>query len=95
MKFSRLALVIGFAAGYVLGARAGQQRYVQIVNRAERVWNSKFVTKQRENVADFVDEYVPGVVKNTASGLGQVASGVGTMLLGKGPREQRAKGSTQ
>jgi hypothetical protein len=33
----KLILVVGFAAGYVLGTRAGRQRYEQIAQAARRV----------------------------------------------------------
>lgn len=34
---SKTSLLIGFAAGYVLGSRAGRERYEQIVGGAQRV----------------------------------------------------------
>jgi hypothetical protein len=36
----KAAFVVGVAVGYVLGARAGRQRYEQIKGQASRVWNS-------------------------------------------------------
>jgi hypothetical protein len=36
----KLSFVVGVAAGYVLGARAGQQRYEQIKKQANKVWSS-------------------------------------------------------
>ena len=35
------SLAVGFAAGYVLGAKAGRKRYDQIVKVSSKVWNSK------------------------------------------------------
>ena len=35
------SLAVGFAAGYVLGAKAGRKRYDQIVKVGSKVWNSK------------------------------------------------------
>jgi hypothetical protein len=34
---AKVSLAVGFAAGYVLGARAGRQRYEQIAEAARRV----------------------------------------------------------
>jgi hypothetical protein len=34
----KIALVIGGAAGYVLGARAGRERYEQIIRQAKSLW---------------------------------------------------------
>ena len=36
----KIALVIGGAAGYVLGARAGHERYEQIVRQAKALWQN-------------------------------------------------------
>ena len=51
--------VIGAAAGYVLGSKAGRKRYHQIVNAAQAVANSP-VTKQvtqsaRKAIANKID----------------------------------------
>ena len=36
----KIALLVGGAAGYVLGARAGRERYEQIVSQARGLWQS-------------------------------------------------------
>jgi hypothetical protein len=36
----KIALVVGGAAGYVLGARAGRERYEQIVRQAKALWEN-------------------------------------------------------
>ncbi|GGH50211.1 hypothetical protein [Microbacterium album] len=42
----KLGLVIGLGAGYVLGARAGRQRYEQIKTQALKVWSLDPVQEQ-------------------------------------------------
>jgi hypothetical protein len=42
----KVGLVIGLAAGYVLGARAGRERYEQIKSQALKVWNLDPVQEQ-------------------------------------------------
>lgn len=42
----KVGLVLGLAAGYVLGARAGRGRYEQIKQKAVEVWNLPPVQKQ-------------------------------------------------
>ena len=37
---SKPAFLIGAAAGYVLGARAGRERYEQIVSKAQELWGN-------------------------------------------------------
>ena len=54
-------LVIG-AVGYVLGSRAGRERYEQIKRQATKAWNKPVV----QNAADNVEH----AVKNTASDVG-------------------------
>lgn len=39
----KLALVVGLAAGYVLGSRAGRQRYEEIVSTARKVGSNPTV----------------------------------------------------
>ncbi|MGL5909172.1 MAG: protoporphyrinogen oxidase, partial [Phycicoccus sp.] len=42
----KVSFIAGVAVGYVLGARAGRQRYEQIRRTSEKVWNSGPVQKQ-------------------------------------------------
>ena len=42
----KLTFLAGMAAGYVLGAKAGRQRYEQIRRTSGKVWNSQPVQKQ-------------------------------------------------
>ena len=42
----KIGIVVGLAAGYVLGARAGQERYEQIKEGFLKVWNTDPVQKQ-------------------------------------------------
>lgn len=75
MKFStKLSLIAGIAAGYVLGARAGRQRYEQIAAGAQKLWESKPVQKQADKVTGLVEQYVPQVVESGFSLLGKGAS---------------------
>lgn len=39
----KLAVAVGFAGGYVLGSRAGRQRYEEIVSQARKLWGSQTV----------------------------------------------------
>ncbi|WP_159500669.1 hypothetical protein [Microbacterium sp. 18062] len=48
----KVGLVIGLAAGYVLGTRAGRERYEQIKEQAEKVWNLDPVQKQVAKVQE-------------------------------------------
>jgi hypothetical protein len=48
----KLTFIAGLAAGYVLGARAGRQRYEQIARTSGKVWNSGPVQKQVVNAKE-------------------------------------------
>ena len=49
----KAGLVVGLAVGYVLGSRAGRQRYEQIKSQALKVWNMEPVQKQVGKAKDF------------------------------------------
>ena len=65
----KIGLVIGLAAGYVLGARAGRERYNQIAKFASSVWNTAPVQKQVGKAKEFAKSSamaLPGAVWDTA-----------------------------
>lgn len=43
---AKFSFLLGAAAGYVLGARAGRQRYEQIKSGAQQIWRSQPVQSQ-------------------------------------------------
>lgn len=43
---SKFSFLLGAAAGYVLGARAGRQRYEQIKSGSQQLWQSRPVQNQ-------------------------------------------------
>ena len=49
----KAGLVIGLAIGYVLGTRAGRERYEQIKTQWLKVWNTEPVQSQVGKVKDF------------------------------------------
>ncbi|KAB1645014.1 YtxH domain-containing protein [Gulosibacter chungangensis] len=88
---SKLALVVGLAAGYVLGARAGRERYDQIAAGAKSVWNSGPVQKQVDNVQGLTGKYVPKAVESSFRGLGKLVSGLVSKILGSGSKSSASK----
>lgn len=65
----KLGLLIGFGAGYVLGARAGRQRYDQIMAKAQNFWNDPRVqekTSQATDVAKDKAGHAAGVAREKA-----------------------------
>jgi len=54
----KLSMAVGFAAGYVLGARAGRQRYEQITQVAHKVWEHPTVQSAAGVVGAQASEFV-------------------------------------
>ncbi|WP_240739780.1 YtxH domain-containing protein [Leucobacter triazinivorans] len=71
----KIAFVLGAAVGYVLGSRAGRERYEQIKRGAQKVWNTEPVQKGvglvRDAAQTRVDEAKAVVVR---AGKGAVAA---------------------
>jgi hypothetical protein len=57
----KAALVVGMAAGYVLGTRDGRGRYEQIKSQADRLWNDPTVQKNVAQAQGVVKEKAPQV----------------------------------
>ncbi len=65
----KIGLIVGLGAGYVLGTRAGRERYEQIKTQWLKVWNMDPVQERVEQVKGFVGDKaaaVPGAVWNGA-----------------------------
>jgi hypothetical protein len=57
----KILLVVGLGVGYMLGSRAGRERYDQIVAKAQQFWNDPRVKSQVNNAQDFVKDKAPDV----------------------------------
>ena len=60
--FSKTTLMAGFAAGYVLGARAGRERYEQIKAGATRFAQNPKVQAAADKAQDAVGQQAATVV---------------------------------
>ncbi len=67
-------LVTGIAVGYVLGARAGRERYVEIKRSMARLWNDPRVQQQVKQAETFAKEKTPEVVDFLSDGAKKVAA---------------------
>ena len=77
----KVGLVIGLAAGYVLGSRAGRERYEQIKAQAEKVWNLEPVQEQVEKAKEFAKSSamaLPSTLWDSAVKVTKAASVKGT-----------------
>lgn len=53
---SKVTVLAAAAAGYVMGARAGRERYEQIREQAQRVWGDPRVQQKKAEAQDLARE---------------------------------------
>jgi hypothetical protein len=75
----KVSFVLGAAAGYVLGTRAGQKRYDQIKSRATQLWSSEPVQSRVEIAKQTVTDQAPAV----AAKLGDAAKSASSTVKEK------------
>ncbi len=89
----KITLLVGGAAGYVLGTRAGRERYEQIKSQAQSLWNNPKVQHKAAQAQDYAKDKAP-VVKDkaaeAASGAASAAKDAGSAAKDKvsGPDDQ-------
>lgn len=74
----KIGLVVGIGVGYVLGTRAGRERYEQIKTQWLKVWNLDPVQDQVEKVKGYVGDKaaaVPGAIWTGVQKVVKSASG--------------------
>jgi hypothetical protein len=59
----KILFIAGLGVGYVLGTKAGRERYEQIAAVAGRFWGSPLVQKQVDTVEGFVRDKAPDVAE--------------------------------
>ena len=57
----KILFVAGLGLGYVLGTRAGREKYEELRTAALKVWNDPRVQKAADSVEDFVKDKAPDV----------------------------------
>lgn len=77
----KAGLVVGLAIGYVLGTRAGRERYEQIKKQWLKVWSAEPVQAQVDKVKDFARSQamaLPSTLWDSAVKVTQAAGSKGT-----------------
>lgn len=77
----KAGLVVGLAVGYVLGTRAGRERYEQIKEQWLKVWNLPPVQEQVDKAKEFAKSTamaLPSTLWESAVKVSQAATSKGT-----------------
>ncbi|MBO9625050.1 MAG: hypothetical protein J7484_01595 [Microbacterium sp.] len=77
----KIGLVVGLGVGYVLGTRAGRERYEQIKTQWLKVWHLDPVQEQVSKVKSYVGDKaaaVPGAIWTGVVKVAKSVSGTGT-----------------
>ncbi|WP_144874901.1 hypothetical protein [Microbacterium sp. 1.5R] len=77
----KIGLVVGLGVGYVLGSRAGRERYQQIKTQWLKVWELDPVQEQVEKAKGFIGDKaaaVPGAIWNGVQKVAKSATGNGS-----------------
>lgn len=72
----KILILTGLAVGYVLGARAGRERYEEIKATASKLWSDPRVQAKVEAVEDFAKDKAPEVAEFIADNAKKVVSQV-------------------
>ncbi|MBH0052717.1 YtxH domain-containing protein [Salinibacterium sp. SWN167] len=84
----KILLVVGLGIGYVLGTRAGREKYEKIKATAGKLWNDPRITQQRHNAEDFVKDKAPDVAEFLADGAKKVVKQVASSKSDKAAPEK-------
>src|SRR6266545_4800506 len=91
MKF-RSGLLVGLGAGYVLGTKAGRERYQQIVEATRAFLDNPGVQRLTDEVGKTVNVGKERVSSATSRKVEQVGSSLADQDLGQGQRRRADAG---
>ena len=74
----KILLAFGLGVGYVLGTRAGREKYDELVARVQKFWNDPRVQKQANNVGEFVKDKAPDVADFISTNVKKATSRTST-----------------
>lgn len=72
----KILLVVGLGIGYVLGTRAGREKYESMKSAMMTFWNDPRVQKRVDDAGDFVKDKAPEVAEFFSDGAKSVVSKV-------------------
>jgi hypothetical protein len=81
---SKLTVMLAAGVGYVLGAKAGNERYQQITAQANRLWKNPRVQDKAAQAQELVKENAPKVQDKLADAASAAASKAKKTVRGEG-----------
>jgi hypothetical protein len=78
----KITLLVGGAVGYVLGTRAGRERYDEIVSQARGLWENPKVQEKAHQATDLAKEKAPEVQKKVADAAASASSAAKSKVTG-------------
>src|SRR3954451_4408881 len=85
----KILFVAGLGLGYVLGTRAGREKYEQLKSSAMKLWNDPRVQRQVDAAETFVKDKAPDVAEFVSDNAKKVVS----QVTGKKPARSSASTS--
>jgi hypothetical protein len=79
IEVKKLSILVVGAVGYVLGSRAGRERYEQIKRQAQKTWQRPAV----QNAVDDVEQAVRTKASDVGSKVAEAASDAGSKVVHK------------
>ena len=80
---AKLSFLVGLGAGYVLGARAGRERYDQIAGKAQGVWRDPRVQEKADQAQHLVKEKA----SEAGTAATDLAAAAGAKVTGQGQQQ--------
>ncbi len=74
----KLKLLVGFGAGYLLGTRAGRERYDQIAGKAQELWRDPRVQEKAGQAQQVVKEKADQAQQVVKEKVGDKVNGNGS-----------------
>ena len=87
----KILFVAGLGLGYVLGTRAGREKYEELRTAALKVWNDPRVQKAADTVEDFVKDKAPDVADFVSDNAKKVVA----QVSGKKPAAKKPSTSAK
>lgn len=90
----KILLVVGLGIGYVLGTRAGREKYDEMKATVQKFWNDPRVQKRVDDAQEFVKDKAPDVAEFFSDGAKKVVSQVSGSRSGSAAPKAAPKSGT-